>query len=418
MTVTADSSAAVGVGVRDELEPHHAEVVKATLPLIGARIDDITREFYHQLFTNHPQLLRNLFNRGNQAQGAQQRALAASIATFATHLVDPNLPHPADLLSRIGHKHASLGVTADQYPIVHDNLFAAIVTVLGADVVTGDVAEAWDRVYWIMADTLIALEHDLYAQAGVADGDVYRRAQVTARVADPSGAVLVTVRPLSGELGDFTPGQYVSVGVTMADGARQLRQYSLINAPGQGELTFAVRPVEAVGDAPAGEVSTWIRDNLCVGDLVDVTVPFGDLPAPATTAPLVLISAGIGVTPMIGMLEALVADGTRAPVHVLHADRSDTTHPLRERQRELVAQLPGATLDVWYEDGVTGGRPGVHAGLLTLADVSHALPEGAEVHLCGNNGFVSAVRAQLTHAGVPAERIHCELFSPNDWLLG
>ena len=70
-----------------ELEPAHAEIVRATLPLIGAHIDEITTAFYRRMFGNHPELLRNLFNRGNQAQGAQQRALAASIATFATHLV-------------------------------------------------------------------------------------------------------------------------------------------------------------------------------------------------------------------------------------------------------------------------------------------------------------------------------------------
>src|SRR5271170_25743 len=93
-----------------ELEPQHAEIVSATLPLIGAHIDEITAEFYRRMFGSHPELLRNLFNRGNQAQGEQQRALAASIATFATHLVARDLPHPAELLSRIGHKHASLGV--------------------------------------------------------------------------------------------------------------------------------------------------------------------------------------------------------------------------------------------------------------------------------------------------------------------
>ncbi|PRC61517.1 hemin transporter, partial [Mycobacterium sp. ITM-2017-0098] len=78
-----------------ELDPAHAQIVSATLPLIGAHIDEITTEFYRRMFSAHPELLRNLFNRGNQAQGAQQRALAAAIATFATHLVDPALPHPA-----------------------------------------------------------------------------------------------------------------------------------------------------------------------------------------------------------------------------------------------------------------------------------------------------------------------------------
>lgn len=370
-----------------DLEPAHADMIRATLPLVGANIDAITRSFYRRLFDAHPSLLRNLFNRGNQAQGAQQRALAASIATFATHLVDPDLPHPAELLSRIGHKHASLGVTADQYPIVHEHLFAAIVEVLGAETVTAAVAEAWDRVYWIMAQTLIDMEHALYAEAGVADGDVYRRARVISREDDPSGAILVTV----GGFGtDCAPGQYVSVGVTLPDGARQLRQYSLVNASGSGELTFAVKP--------AGEVSGWIRDNLRVGDLLDVTLPFGDLPVPRPGAPLVLISAGIGITPMLGILESLPAD---ARVQVLHADRSEQTHPLRERQRELVEQLPNATLQLWYED------------LLSLDGVE--LPADAEVYLCGNDGFVRAVRDQLVSRGVT--RVHCELFSPNDWLL-
>jgi len=129
-----------------ELSPQHAEVVAATLPLVGAHVGEITSCFYGRMFGARPELLRNLFNRGNQAQGAQQRALAASIATFATHLVDPDLPHPADMLGRIAHKHTSLGIVAEQYPIVHEHLFAAIVEVLGADVVTAEVAEAWDRV--------------------------------------------------------------------------------------------------------------------------------------------------------------------------------------------------------------------------------------------------------------------------------
>lgn len=393
------------VAIHEELQHEHVEIISATLPLVGAHIDEITGDFYRRLFEAHPELLRNLFNRGNQSQGAQQRALAASIATFAAHLVDPNLPHPAELLSRIGHKHASLGITADQYPIVHQHLFAAIVAVLGADTVTADVAAAWDRVYWIMADTLIALERDLYAAAGVADGDVYRRVRVTGRSDDLSGAVLITVA--GAERVTTVPGQYVSVGVTLPDGARQLRQYSLVNAAG-GDLTFAVKP--------AGEVSEWIRANLRVGDVLDVTVPFGDLPTPGSGVPLTLVSAGIGVTPMIGLLEYLAAEAPQTPVRVLHADRGDGTHPLRERQRELVDSLPQATLDIWYEDGVTGGEPDVHAGRMNLESIE--LSADSHVYLCGADGFVQAVRAQLTDRGVPVERVHCELFSPNDWLLG
>jgi len=211
------------------------------------------------------------------------------------------------------------------------------------------------------------------------------------------------------------PGQYVSVGVTMPDGARQLRQYSLVNAPGD-DLTFAVRPLAAAGGQPAGEVSTWIAANVCVGDILDVTVPFGDLPTPAGDAPVVLISAGIGVTPMVGVLEYLVAQAPHTAVTVLHADRCDQSHPLRERQHELVAELPNATLDIWYEDGLTAGTAGAHPGLLTLDGIE--LADDAQIYLCGNSGFVAAVRAQLVSRDVPTNRVHCELFSPNDWLLG
>lgn len=392
--------------VREELAPQHAAMITATLPLVGAHIDEITTRFYSGMFAAHPELLRNLFNRGNQAQGAQQRALAASIATYAAHLVDPDLPHPAELLSRIGHKHASLGITADQYQLVHDHLFAAIVEVLGAETVTPDVAEAWDAVYWMMARTLVELERELYAEAGVADGDVYRRARIVARVDDPSGAVLLTVRSTGAPFADFRPGQYVSVGVTLPDGARQLRQYSLINTPADGELTFAVRPM--------GEVSQWLRVNAREGDLLDVTVPFGDLPAPELhRRPLVLISAGIGITPMIGILEHLAVNAPDTTVRVWHADRDAAGHPLREAQRELVDGLPDAVLEVWYEDA--HGAAGAHAGLLDVGAVE--LPADAEVYLCGGAGFVQAVRAQLTERGVAAARVHCELFAPNDWLL-
>lgn len=148
------------------LSPEHSETIRATLPLVGENIETITRVFYSKMFAAHPELLSDLFNRGNQKQGAQQKALAASVATFATQLVDPSAPDPVMMLDRIAHKHVSLGITPDQYQIVHDNLMAAIVDVLG-DAVTPEVAEAWDKVYWLMADVLIKHEAKLYASDNV-----------------------------------------------------------------------------------------------------------------------------------------------------------------------------------------------------------------------------------------------------------
>ena len=155
------------------LSTQSAAVVKATLPVIGAAIGDITPVFYQRMFAAHPELERDLFNRGNQAQGDQQSALAGAIAAYATLLVADDGRDPVEVLARIAHKHASLGITEDQYPIVHEHLFAAIVEVLG-DAVTPEVASAWDEVYWHMAGALVTIEKRLYAETGVADGDVWR----------------------------------------------------------------------------------------------------------------------------------------------------------------------------------------------------------------------------------------------------
>lgn len=404
-----------------ELSPQHARVVRETLPVIGAHIDEITPLFYRTMFAAHPELIRDTFNRGNQQLGAQQRALAASIATFATMLVDGK--SPVDLLSRIGHKHASLGITADQYQIVHDNLFAAIVEVLG-DAVTPEVAEAWDEVYWIMASVLIDFEKELYAEAQVEPGDVFRTATVIAREDVTDSVAVFTLGGPGGEpLPDFRPGQYTSVGVVLPDGARQLRQYSLSTACGDGTWRIAVRRVDpAGGGCPAGEVSGWLHATAGVGTELQVTLPFGDLVldqagVESDTAPVVLCSAGIGITPMLGMLAQLAADADPRRVLVLHADRSPDQHVLAGEVAGESSLLADAEVHTWYEAGAdaVSGPGSVHSGLMDLSEVD--LPADAHVFLCGSTGFLQAVRPAFVAAGVPEERIHAELFAPNDWLV-
>ncbi|QIS17139.1 globin domain-containing protein [Nocardia terpenica] len=406
MTITPDHVRETAT----ELDSATTEIIRATLPLIGGRIDEITALFYRRMFAAHPELARDRFNRGNQRQGSQQRALAASIATFAAHLVDATLPDPRRMLARIGHKHASLGVTAGEYRIVHRYLFAAIVEVLGAQVVTDEAAAAWDRVYWLMADTLIDLEHGLYERAGVRPGDVFREARVVEREEDPAGSltlVLESANPAE-PLPGFLPGQYISVAAELPDGARQLRQYSLTGDPGRGRLGIAVRRVLATDHSPEGEVSAWLHDTVAVGDRLQITLPFGDLVLDtAAETPVVLVSAGIGVTPMVGMLEYLVAAARARRTVVLHADRSADTHPLRLRVRRLIGELTDATYRTWYEDRGDGR--------IDLTGVD--LPADADFYLCGGAGFLQSVRAQLATAGIPDHRVHFELFTPNDWLV-
>lgn len=376
------------------LSEEHAEIIKATLPPVGENIETITKTFYNKMFTAHPELIANTFNRGNQKQGAQQKALAASVATFATQLVDPNAPDPVMMLDRIAHKHVSLGIRKDQYQIVHDNLMAAIAEVLG-DAVTPEVAEAWDAVYWLMADVLIKHEAKLYESDGVTDGDVFRRAEVTAKEQLTDSVYAYTLS------GDFTaprPGQYTSVGVTLDDGARQLRQYSIIEGD---EHSYRIA-VET-----DGEVSTFLRDHVAIGDTVDATLAAGDLVLQDSDNPVVLISSGIGSTPMVGILGHLSRTHSDRKVTYLHADNSEDSWAQQAETRALAEALADANVTATFRS---------QDQRINVAEADLA---GADVYLCGGANFLQGIRDDI--AALPADKapanVYFELFSPNDWLI-
>ncbi|GAA3960483.1 globin domain-containing protein [Gordonia caeni] len=376
------------------------EVLAATLPAVEGALDDITPLFYRRMFAAHPELLDDLFNRANQKIGTQPKVLAGSIAAFARLQLIPDAAQQKFIIDRVAHKHASLGVVADQYPIVHKHLFAAIVDVLG-EAVTPEVAAAWDELYWEMADTLIGRENELYAAAGVVPGDVWRDVVVIGRDQVSPDAVSFTVAAADGRLPAFTPGQYISVQVPLDDGAHQIRQYSLTGAPNEPQWRFSVKR--------DGEVSTYLHERLFEGDDLHVSTPFGDLALPEGDAPLLLASAGIGCTPVIGLLHHLVQTGDDRPVQVLHADRSRSRQPHRGELAELVDQLPGASLRQWYETGYDAGD-GSRIGLMSLDDIPID-PETVAL-LCGPAGFLSSIRGSLLDKDLSEDRIHYETFGP------
>lgn len=421
------------------LSSESAKTVTATLPAVSGAIDEITALFYEKLFTAHPELLRDLFNRGNQANGSQRQALAGSIAAFASHLVAHPDSRPDAMLARIAHKHASLGVREDQYPIVREHLFAAIAEVLG-DAVTDEVVRAWDEVYWLMAHALVAIEKQLSAEAGVQDGKVWRPYRVAGRIQETDEVATFLLQPADGApVPPSHPGQYVSVQVQLPDGARQIRQYSLSGQP-DGGLQISVKRVAAGRRAgapskdPAGEVSGHLHAHVHGGEILFVSPPFGDVVLCEDGAgPLLFASAGIGCTPMIGMLSHLAAAGSRRRIITAHADRSPATHPFRTDLRRLTDKLPHATAELWYEEGLQDGeglRNGeglrrdrdeaeqgtaeavtVRTGLMDLTQL--AIPAGTTAYLCGPVPFMKAARTQLLASGVPAAQIHYEVFGPD-----
>jgi nitric oxide dioxygenase len=389
-----------------------APIIEATLPVVGENIQTITQRFYKHLFEAHPELLDGVFNRGNQADGHQQQALAGSIAAYATMLLTRPDEVPEALLSRISHKHAALGVAPEQYAVVHEHLFWAIVDVLG-EAVTPEVAAAWDEVYWLMANTLINLERGLYEDFGGKPENIWRTWRVVEKRPETDDVVTIVVeRTDERDVYPSLPGQYVTVQMPTRDGLRQPRQYSLTRTDDGHHRTFAVKRVTASG-TPDGEVSNLIHDSLRVGDELVLSAPFGDVVLDAGEGPLVFASAGIGVTPFAGMLNHLAGEASAREVVFLHAGASPESFALRDQIARDVASLPNARLHAWYEQ--PGAQLGAdeREGFMDVTAVD--LPAGATYYLCGPLPFMQAVREKLLGLGVPARKIQYEVFGPDLW---
>jgi nitric oxide dioxygenase len=383
------------------LSPQSLPLIEATLPLVGERMPQIARNFYNRMLTAHPELFDGLFSRSNQKNGSQQQALAGSIAVFATHLVQNPGTTPEAMLSRIAHKHISLDIQPEQYDIVYKYLFEGIADEL-SDVITAEIAAAWTEVYWLMAHALIKMEKGLYA--GLASDKPLAPWTVVKKEAAGTDSVTFTLEPADDTpVTPALPGQYVSVTATMPDGIRQVRQYSL----SAGTATTRVFTTKLDAD---GEVSPVLHRDVQVGDTLILSVPCGDITLDQGTGPLILASAGIGCTPSASILRSLVDTGSKREVLVLHAESNLERWALRDQMNEDVALLEAAELELWLEIPSEGH----HEGFMSLENVT--IPEDASVYLCGPLPFMRSLRAQALQSGVPADRIHYEIFGPDLWL--
>lgn len=175
------------------LTTQQKQIVKATIPALEQHGIAITTLFYKRLLQDHPEL-RNIFNTAHQATGEQPAALAHAVWAYASNIDNPGALKEA--VSRIGHKHASLGVTAEQYPIVGQGLLAAIKDVLGS-AATPEILEAWAAAYQQLADIFVQFESDLYRQAKATPGGWkgWRKFFVSAKVPESDEIISFHLTP-------------------------------------------------------------------------------------------------------------------------------------------------------------------------------------------------------------------------------
>jgi nitric oxide dioxygenase len=393
------------------LSERSAAVVAATAGVVAAHAEQITARFYPRMFAEHPELLR-VFNQGNQATGEQSRALAASVVAYAVHLIDPEAPPFDRVLERIAYKHISLGIRPEQYTIVGYHLLGAVGEVLG-DAVTPAIADAWNEVYWLFATQLVAEEARLYQQAGVDPARPLRPYRVVRKIEETQDVISLILEPADeAGLPEISPGQYVSVFVDLPNGQRQPRQYTVSSTALGNRLQITVRRVRGADGAPDGQVSTYLHDHITVGETLEVSAPAGDFVVQSSDGPLLLASAGAGITTVLPIVEHIARTQPHRTVIIAHADRTAQDHALRDTVLHVGRQLDNFTAYTWYETvGPDDHRS--HQGFMDLTEIP--LPANIQVFTCGPLPFMRHIRSTLLDRGVSADSIRYEVFGPDLW---
>jgi ferredoxin-NADP reductase/MOSC domain-containing protein YiiM/ferredoxin len=240
----------------------------------------------------------------------------------------------------------------------------------------------------------------------------FRRLTVTAITRESDSVISVRLEdPKSTPLPAARPGQYLTLRVSPDEQQRSvLRNYSLSGPPGAGHYRIAVKREQG------GAASGYLHTRLAVGDELDIAAPRGTFILDRTDAPVLLISVGIGATPVLAMLQALAEEHSDREIWWLHGARNSRDHSFAAEARVLLASLPNVRTHVCYSrpgpDDLQG-RDFDGTGHLTpslLADLEP--PRDAEAYLCGPTPFMEGISAGLAAMGIDAARIHTEPFGP------
>lgn len=382
-------------------------IIEATAPVVAAHVDQIVPCMYRRLLAD-PEI-RALFNMSHQhGNSPQHKALAGALVAYASHIRNPGVL--AEALERIAQKHAGLQILPEHYPHVATALLGAVSEVLG-DAATPEILGAWGEAYWFLADTLIAREEEIYAGSEAQDGGWrgWRRFKVAARTAETPEIMSFLLQPVDGgPVLKHRPGQYLSFRFTPAEGEEYRRNYSISSAPDGASYRITVKR------EPGGRISNWLHDDVEVGAEFDVAAPAGEFFLdPTNKHEVVLLSGGVGLTPMISMLESFGGGALR--IVNVHATRDGRHHAMPDTARTKATES-----HVFYETPGEGDiRGGARAGrvdpswLMQISD-----PTKADYFVCGPTGFMQEMVAGLKAANVPEARIHHEFFGPGAAQIG
>lgn len=395
------------------MTPQQIDLVKATVPVLRENGVALTGYFYNRMLGNNPDL-KETFNMGHQRSGAQAQALAGAVLAYAENIEDPSVLLP--VVELIAHKHVSLNIQAPDYNIVGENLLHSISEVLSISMEDPLIA-AWAAAYGQLADLFISTEKAIYEQHQQTKGSWlgWRNFKIAKKVAESDEITSFHLEPSDGgDLPKYEAGQYISVRVLVDElGLKQPRQYTLSTSPQDNYLRISVKREDQKGDLVPGWVSNTLH-GLEIGSEIEVSAPTGNFFLIDSQKRNVFISGGVGLTPMIAMLNQLVTLDMPQPVTFIHACRSKQVHAMHKHIQDLEAKYPRLSTFTAYEFPHANDKLGEDydaAGRLDLGSMDTALlPINADYYLCGPMPFMAEQQKALIARGIPASNIHSEAF--------
>ncbi|MFE4142936.1 NO-inducible flavohemoprotein [Peribacillus sp. YIM B13472] len=398
------------------LDAKTIEIVQSTAPVLKEHSKPIGKKFYELLFSKAPDLY-NLFNQTNQKRGIQQEALGYAVYAAGKHIT--NLEAIKPVIKRVTEKHRAIGVKPEQYPVVGETLLQAVKDVLG-DAATDEIIEAWGKAYGYIADAFIEIEKNLYEETEHQPGgwEGYRSFNIDKKIKESDVVTSFYLKPTDGKpFASYHAGQYLTLKAEIpGEKYTHIRHYSLSDSPGKDYYRISVKREDVHGDAPSGIVSNYLHRQLQVGDTLQFSAPAGDFELDNTDLPVVLISGGIGITPLLCMLNTIIEKQPQRQVTFIHATSNSQTHAFKDHLQQIVNEHQNIKSFVVYGTPTEADRTSGHfdkEGYVGLDFLQSIVPsKEANFYFCGPIPFMEAINEALNKWSVSKDHIHYEVFSP------
>ncbi|MES3706548.1 globin domain-containing protein [Staphylococcus ureilyticus] len=374
------------------LTEQEQDIIKQTVPLLKDKGTKITSVFYSKMFESHPELL-NMFNQTNQKKGMQSSALAQAVLAAAMNINNLEAIKPA--IMPVAHKHCALQVYPEHYPIVGENLLAAIQDVTGLKS-NDPVIQTWAKAYEDIADVFIEIEKDIYDQM-LWDG--FKPFQITQIKQETKDIKSFKVESDDYDLSQFKPGQYITVAVSSEKlPYRAKRHYSIVDGD-EKYLVFGVK--RDVTTEHEGEVSTILHDEISEGDMINLSAPVGVFSIENPERPQLFIGSGIGTTPLVSMYKKSAS--LNVPTQMIQVVVTEDERPFAQKLDDITANHEQAQLHLHVKD---------QEGYLEAKELEQYLSQQSEIYICGGTKFLHSIINSLKELNCDMNCVHFETFIP------